>query len=85
VRGTWRAFFLTGCEDCPPISLRKSVGGKKAYLCSYMSTWHDIDVNLLSNAIWALGGYVISQLPFLKKSFPGRPRFSKKISTYNTF
>lgn len=33
-----------------------------------MSTWQDIAVNLLSNAIRALGRYVISKLPFKKKS-----------------
>src|SRR6185437_9377562 len=32
VCGTWRAFFLTGCEDCPPISLEKvlEVKGSKS-------------------------------------------------------
>ena len=33
-----------------------------------MSTWRDIAVNLLSNAIWAIGGYAIPLLPFFKKS-----------------
>jgi hypothetical protein len=56
----------------------KALALKKAYLCGHMSTWHDINVNLLSNAIWALGGYVISQLPFLKKSFSRAPAIFKK-------
>lgn len=33
-----------------------------------MSTWRDIFVNLLSNAIWAIGVYLISQLSLLKKN-----------------
>ena len=32
-----------------------------------MSAFWDISVNLLSSAIWATGGYALSQL-FLKKS-----------------
>jgi|HubBroStandDraft_1064217.scaffolds.fasta_scaffold22003_4 hypothetical protein len=44
-----------------------------------MSTWQDIAVNLLSNAIWAVGGYVILQLPLLKKIiFAGAGDFKKK-------
>jgi hypothetical protein len=33
-----------------------------------MSTWRDIAVNLLSNAIWAIGECVVSLLLFFKKS-----------------
>jgi hypothetical protein len=43
-----------------------------------MSTWRDIAVNLLSNAIWAIGGYVVFLLPFLKKSFSPAPAILKK-------
>jgi hypothetical protein len=49
-----------------------------------MSTWQDIAVNLLSNAIWAVGGYVILRLPFLKKSFSAAPVILKKIPTNKT-
>jgi hypothetical protein len=41
-----------------------------------MSAFWDIAVNLLSNAIWATGGYTMSQL-FLKK--PLSPAPGKKL------
>jgi hypothetical protein len=44
-----------------------------------MSTWRDIDINLLSNAIWAIGGYIISQLAFLKKNHFAGAIFKKSI------
>jgi hypothetical protein len=36
-----------------------------------MSAFWDISVNLLSNAIWAMGGYGMSQLLLKKISFSG--------------
>lgn len=33
-----------------------------------MSTWRDIAVNLLSNAIWALGAFVFARLTLIKKN-----------------
>jgi hypothetical protein len=46
-----------------------------------MSTWRDITVNLLSNAIWAIGGYIISRFLLLKKIiFPAPVIFSLKKS-----
>jgi hypothetical protein len=43
-----------------------------------MITWQDIALDLLSNAIRAIGRYVISLLPFLKKSFSPAPAIFKK-------
>ena len=46
-----------------------------------MSTWRDITVNLLSNAIWVIGGYIISRFLLLKKIiFPAPVIFSLKKS-----
>jgi len=46
-----------------------------------MSTWRDIDINLLYNAIWAIGGYIISQLALLKKIISPAPFFKKASNT----
>jgi hypothetical protein len=34
-----------------------------------MGTIRDIIINLLANAIWAIGGYMVAQTPFFKKTF----------------
>jgi hypothetical protein len=77
VRGAWRGFG-NRVRRLSPYLPAKSFGVKKAYLCSCMSIWHDIDVNLLSNAIWALGGYVISQAYLFKKIISQAPVIFKK-------
>ena len=33
-----------------------------------MGTIRDIIINLLANAIWAIGGYIMAQFPFFKKA-----------------
>jgi hypothetical protein len=51
------------------------------YICLSMGFLSDISVNLLSDAIWAIGGYMIVRLAFLKKTiFFQAPTF-KKISS----